>query len=72
MKGCLELDEEKFCIRMLKVITFFFMYSKVKKCKSKISQQLLISSGLFYKIMVCIGVFINMYIYALNKAMGKL
>lgn len=47
------------------------MYSKVKKCKSKISQQLLISSGLFYKIMVCIGVFINMYIYALNKAMGK-
>lgn len=24
MKGCLELDEEQFCIRMLKVIPFFF------------------------------------------------
>lgn len=71
MKGCLELDEEQFCIRMVKVITFFFIPSKVKKCKSKISQQLLIDSGLFYKIIVCTGVFINMYICAVNKAMGK-
>lgn len=36
MKACLELDEEQFCLKMLKVITFFFlMYFKVKKCKSK-------------------------------------
>lgn len=65
MKGCLEFDEKQFFIRIPKIILlqyFFPIHSKVKKYRSKIFQ-LLSSSGLFYKIIIlCIGVYLYIYL----------
>lgn len=70
MKGCLELDEIQFFIRIPKVIVQFFfqfLHSKVKKCRNKISQQFRTLLQSHYFVHQCFYV----RVYALNKAMDK-